>query len=166
MPGTTCEPLAELPPQVLVVGGESSAEAAAEAVAGEARDGVTPPMRNARERVFRKPIDVDARTVSKVEEDLLCILAVSACFCVFGDDAGWGRQRRWPCRGAGRRNVPCTVFASGPCAPNPNSILQATTSASRPLQGGAPVGLKFVDTEEEWVVDPATGQGQWLPVRR
>lgn len=33
-------------------------------------------------------------------------------------------------------------------------------------QGGAPEGLKFVDTEEEWVVDPATGQGQWLPVRR
>lgn len=33
-------------------------------------------------------------------------------------------------------------------------------------QGGAPEGLKFVDTEEEWVVDPATGQGAWLPVKR
>ena len=45
--------------QVLVVGGDpADPEAAAEAAAGEARDGVTPPMRNARNRVFRRPIDV------------------------------------------------------------------------------------------------------------
>lgn len=35
-----------------------------------------------------------------------------------------------------------------------------------PPQGGAPEGVKFVDTEEEWVVDAATGKGAWLPVRR
>ena len=34
------------------------------------------------------------------------------------------------------------------------------------LQGGTPEGIKFVDTEEEWVVDKQTGQGAWLPVNR
>ncbi|EFN60130.1 hypothetical protein CHLNCDRAFT_133513 [Chlorella variabilis] len=88
--------------QVLVVGDDPGL--AAEAATGEARDGITPPMRNARERIFRKPIDVPPHVVQKVEYDLLTILA-----------------------------------------------------------GGAPEGLKFVDTEEEWVVDPATGQCAWLP---
>ncbi|KAI3429733.1 hypothetical protein D9Q98_010048 [Chlorella vulgaris] len=91
--------------QVLIVGDEPGL--AEQAASGEARDGVTPPMRNACERIFRKPIDVAAEVVQKVEFDLLTILA-----------------------------------------------------------GGAPEGLKFVDTEEEWVVDPATGQGAWLPVKR
>ena len=43
---------------------------------GEARDGITRPMRNARERIFRQPIEVDPESVSKVELDLLTILAV------------------------------------------------------------------------------------------
>eukprot|EP00887_Chlorella_sp_A99_P004002 scaffold11.g4002.t1 len=30
------------------------------------------------------------------------------------------------------------------------------------LGGGAPEGLKFVDHEEEWQVDQATGQGRWV----
>ena len=42
--------------QVLVVG--DAPGLAEEAAGGEARDGVTPPMRNARERVFRRPIEV------------------------------------------------------------------------------------------------------------
>ena len=50
---------------------------AEEAAGGEARDGVTPPMRNARERVFRRPIEVAPEVVQKVEMDLLNILAVS-----------------------------------------------------------------------------------------
>ncbi|PSC74032.1 S-acyltransferase 11 isoform B [Micractinium conductrix] len=94
--------------QVLVVGGDQDgSEAVGEAATGETRDGVTPVMRNARERIFRRPIDVPPHVVQKVEYDLLTILA-----------------------------------------------------------GGAPEGLKFVDTEEEWVVDAATGQGAWLPVKR
>lgn len=55
--------------------------AAEEAAAGEARDGVTPPMRNARGRIFRNAIDVAPHVVQKVEFDLLTILAVSR---------GWG----------------------------------------------------------------------------
>ena len=46
-------------PQVLVVGGDQDgSEAVGEAATGETRDGVTPVMRNARERIFRRPIDV------------------------------------------------------------------------------------------------------------
>ena len=48
--------------------------------------------------------------------------------------------------------------------PDPPSL--AATHYSTAPQGGAPEGLKFVDTEEEWVVDAATGRGAWLPVRR
>jgi TATA-binding protein-associated factor Taf7 len=61
--------------QVLVVG--DAPGLAEEAAVGEARDGVTPPMRNARERVFRRPIEVAPEVVQKVEMDLLNILAVS-----------------------------------------------------------------------------------------
>lgn len=94
--------------QVLVVGSAADPGVVPEeAAGGEARDGVTPPMRNARGRIFRNQIDVAPHVVQKVEFDLLTILA-----------------------------------------------------------GGAPEGLKFVDTEEEWVVDAATGRGAWLPVRR
>ena len=46
------------------------------------------------------------------------------------------------------------------------NALSASSNAHYALQGGAPEGLKFVDTEEEWVVDPQSGQGQWLPVKR
>jgi hypothetical protein len=67
-------PAARAPPQVLVVGDEPGL--AEEAASGEARDGVTPPMRNARERIFRKPIEVPPDVVQKVEYDLLTILAV------------------------------------------------------------------------------------------
>lgn len=66
------------PTQVLVVGGDpADPAAAAEAAGGEARDGVTPPMRNARDRVFRRAIDAPPQVVQKVEYDLLTILAVS-----------------------------------------------------------------------------------------
>lgn len=59
--------------QVLLVGGDAQAESQG----AEALDGVTPPMRNVRSRVFRKQIDVDPELVSKVEFNLLTILAVS-----------------------------------------------------------------------------------------
>jgi len=59
--------------QVLVVGPCSEEECRV----GEIRDGVTPPMRNARERVFRKPIDVPKEMVAQVESDILDILNVS-----------------------------------------------------------------------------------------
>ena len=58
--------------QVLVVGDAEGLEGPP----GEARDGITRPMRNARERIFRQPIEVDPESVSKVELDLLTILAV------------------------------------------------------------------------------------------
>lgn len=89
-------PLPATQPQVLVVGGEGEPEAAAEAAAGEVRDGVTPPMRNARERIFRRPIDVSPQVVQKVEFDLLTILAVSditaePCLC---KECCWGVGRQ------------------------------------------------------------------------
>ena len=31
-------------------------------------------------------------------------------------------------------------------------------------QGGAPQGVKFVDYEEVWRINEATGQGEWVPV--
>lgn len=53
------------------------------------------------------------------------------------------------------------------CFPGPlNSSMACWSWHAALTQGGAPEGLKFVDTEEEWVVDPATGQGAWLPVKR
>lgn len=58
--------------QVLIVGESGPLEGPP----GEARDGVTRPMRNARGRIFRQPIEVDPESVSKVELDLLTILAV------------------------------------------------------------------------------------------
>ncbi|KAK2077091.1 hypothetical protein QBZ16_004725 [Prototheca wickerhamii] len=60
--------------QVLVVGDAEGLEGPP----GEARDGITRPMRNARERIFRQPIEVDPESVSKVELDLLTILAGGA----------------------------------------------------------------------------------------
>jgi len=76
--------------QVLVVG-EITHE---EARTGITRDGVTPPMRNAKERVFRKPIPVAPETVKSVEDQLLKILHVSwqpqaalcLCLCLGGSD--------------------------------------------------------------------------------
>ena len=53
------------------------------------------------------------------------------------------------------------------CQPSAARSCQPTCQLwSTWVQGGAPEGLKFVDTEEEWVVDAATGQGAWLPVKR
>lgn len=131
--------------------GSGDAVEPTEAAAGEARDGVTPPMRNARERVFRKHIDVAPQVVQKVEYDLLTILAVSGGI---GGQQGQGQgQAAWS--GGGN---PVIV------PPRPPT-LDASLLLSH-AQGGAPEGLKFVDTEEEWVVDAATGQGAWLPVRR
>ena len=59
--------------QVLVVGPCTEEECRI----GEIRDGVTHPMRNARERVFRKPIDVPKEKVAQVESQILDILNVS-----------------------------------------------------------------------------------------
>lgn len=59
--------------QVLVVGDVTSAEVSMR----ECRDGVTPPMRNARQRLFRKPPEVSHEVVQKVEEQLLSVLHVS-----------------------------------------------------------------------------------------
>lgn len=59
--------------QVLVVGPIVGDEARL----GEIRDGITPPMRNARERVFRKPIEVEKSKVMEVESQILDILNVS-----------------------------------------------------------------------------------------
>lgn len=58
--------------QVLVVGPCLEEECRV----GEIRDGVTPPMRNARERIFRKPIDVPKEMVARVESQILDILNV------------------------------------------------------------------------------------------
>ena len=58
--------------QVLIVGEILESEAL-----GEIRDGITPPMRNARERIFRKPIEVDRNKVTEVEGQILDILNVS-----------------------------------------------------------------------------------------
>lgn len=65
--------------QVLVVGDAVPLEGPP----GESRDGITRPMRNARERIFRQALDVEPEIVSKVEMDLLTILAVS------GEGEGW-----------------------------------------------------------------------------
>lgn len=58
--------------QVLVVGDLI----ADEPTTGEVRDGITPPLRNARQRVFREPINVSKDTVQKVEDYLFSILDV------------------------------------------------------------------------------------------
>eukprot|EP00890_Picochlorum_soloecismus_P005545 jgi/Picsp_1/5992/NSC_03347-R1_tbp-associated factor 7 len=56
--------------QILIVGDLIDDEA----TTGETKDGITPPMRNARQRVFREPISVSKETVKKVEEQLFAIL--------------------------------------------------------------------------------------------
>lgn len=67
--------------QVLVVGASKEQR---ERLAGQGRfvneslDGVGPPMRDARARLFRDDPEVDAETVAKVEFDLLTILAGGA----------------------------------------------------------------------------------------
>ena len=45
-----------------------------EARTGEVKDGVTAPMRNARQRVYRQPIDVSKSTVEVVEQALFQVL--------------------------------------------------------------------------------------------
>lgn len=140
--------------QVLIVGDEPGL--AEQAASGEARDGVTPPMRNACERIFRKPIDVAAEVVQKVEFDLLTILAVSLA-------APMSLKLYTAVRGS-CSGLPAITHC---CVPGPRSCWpRCLAYVCCVLQGGAPEGLKFVDTEEEWVVDPATGQGAWLPVKR
>lgn len=68
--------------QVLVVGlPEVTAAAAVNDIAAEVKDGITPPMRNARQRMFRKPFNVAPSTVHDVEQQMLAILHVgSVCF--------------------------------------------------------------------------------------
>jgi hypothetical protein len=56
--------------QVLLVGDLLEEEAST----GEIKDGVTTPMRNARQRVFRQPIDVSKSTVEVVEQALFQVL--------------------------------------------------------------------------------------------
>lgn len=63
--------------QVLVVGKQQEEQA------GEVKDGITPPMRNARERLFRKPIAVNPSRVHAVEEAMLVILHVRFCSLSF-----------------------------------------------------------------------------------
>jgi transcription initiation factor TFIID subunit 7 len=87
--------------QVLLVGDLLGGEA----TSGEVNDGITPPMRNARQRVFREPIKVSKDIVQRVEDSLFSI-----------------------------------------------------------LDGNAPLGFKYKDTEEVWEVDEATGKGKWVPV--
>mmetsp|Transcript_5363 Transcript_5363/g.11774 ORF Transcript_5363/g.11774 Transcript_5363/m.11774 type:complete len:186 (-) Transcript_5363:24-581(-) len=87
--------------QMIMVAGQPPADTL------EARDGVTPPMRNARERHFRQLPHVSPEVLTKVEQDLLAI-----------------------------------------------------------LDGYAPQGYTYVDVEEEYVVDPGTGQGSWRPVQQ
>lgn len=59
--------------QVLVVGEPEPAR-----VQGEALDGITPPMRNARNRIFKPQQEVDPQLVNDVEYSLLTILAGGA----------------------------------------------------------------------------------------
>lgn len=56
--------------QVLLVGDLLEEEART----GEVKDGVTAPMRNARQRVYRQPIDVSKSTVEVVEQALFQVL--------------------------------------------------------------------------------------------
>lgn len=58
--------------QVLLVGDLIEEEA----VTGEMKDGITPAMRNARQRIFREPIAVSKDAVQRVEEQLFAILSV------------------------------------------------------------------------------------------
>lgn len=58
--------------QVLIVGDLLEDEANT----GEVKDGITPPMRNARQRVFREPIKVSKDVVQRVEDSLFSILDV------------------------------------------------------------------------------------------
>ena len=44
----------------------------------EARDGVTPAMRDARRRLFRRPLTVNPDLVRRVEEQILTIASVRA----------------------------------------------------------------------------------------
>lgn len=60
--------------QVLVVGG-----AGAQQQGNECRDGVTPPMRDARRRMFANLPAVDPAVMRKLEEDLLTIAMVRPC---------------------------------------------------------------------------------------
>jgi transcription initiation factor TFIID subunit 7 len=62
--------------QVLIVGDLLNEEASS----GEVKDGITPPMRNARQRVFREPINVSKDTVQNVEDYLFSILDVRCLF--------------------------------------------------------------------------------------
>jgi len=63
--------------QVLVIGNITEEEA----TTGKIRDGITPPMRNAEQRVFRQPIQVDPATLQRVETDLLRVLHVRNRVC-------------------------------------------------------------------------------------
>ena len=64
------------PPQVLVVGDPAPGKGSSQVESRDAPDGITPPMRNARTRVFKRQYDVEPDLVSKVEHNLLTILAV------------------------------------------------------------------------------------------
>jgi hypothetical protein len=147
--------------QVLLVGDPAPEEAVSSLNKDdEVRDGVTPPMRNVRERLFKKPIDVEATLVSKVEVDLLTILSVRG---------GWGRGT-YVCNGwlvapflpkMGR--MECTSW----CRMHPSLMHpEEVPWCCMPVQGGTPANTKFVDYEEVWQVNPETGQGEWMPVTR
>ena len=81
--------------------GETLAEGA------EARDGVTPAMRDARRRLFRRPLQVSPDLVRRVEEDILTVAAVRA-----GSSACRGR-RFLACSGVQGASVMASTFLSG-----------------------------------------------------
>ena len=57
------------PKQVILVGGKQSASV-------KARNGLTPPMRDAARRMFDRTPAVDQKTMQKLEDDLLLIAQV------------------------------------------------------------------------------------------
>lgn len=49
---------------------------------------------------------------------------------------------------------------------HPNVVHEVEQAVVTILQGRAPEGIKFIDVEEEYVVDPVSGEGSWQPVPR
>lgn len=74
------KPLQSSVAQMILVGSKEYIEQ----LSNKSRHGVTPPMRDARKRLFAKPPKVDAAAMKKLEEDLLLLASVSvttlSCF--------------------------------------------------------------------------------------
>ena len=115
--------------QVLLVGGELAPGQI------ECRDGVTPPMRNARERHFKQLPQLDNKVVQSAS-----ITAKSI--------------RCWVCH-----DLTSTYSYAPP--PTFQVVNQVENDLMNILAGGAPHGYEYHDVEEEYVVDPETGAGSW-----